>query len=212
MANPTNFIEMIPFPRHTGNSDPAYLNDRRAIEGELLMFTHMIKGSLPGDVAAGEALASSIKAASMIVYNAESTLEVISKLEALKIGYAPPVTIEQRSAAARNGGRLPISTYNLSKIKSPAMLNELNQFISGYKSKYPEPDGYSGIKSKLASDLNKLKNLMEKMRASWSSGTNQTTAASTPAATAAAGTRPSSLKKKSTGKRGSVAKLKKKNR
>ena len=209
MANPINFIEMIPHATRRGNSDPQYLNDLRAIESDLLMFTHMIKGSMPGDVAAGEALASSIKAASQLVYEAELRLAVISKLEALKIGYAPPVTIEQRSAAARNGGRLPISTYNLSRITSAAMLNELNQFISGYKSKYPEPDGYSGIKSKLASDIGKLKNLMEKMRASWSTAA---AGPSTPAATAAASTKPPSLKKNKKVARSSVTKLKKKGR
>lgn len=209
MANPINFIAMIQSPTHSGNSDPQYLNEMRAIESDLLMFTHMIKGSMPGDVAAGEALASSIKAASQLVYEAELRLAVIPKLEALKIGYAPPVTIEQRAAAGRPGGRLPISTINYSRITSAAMLNELNQFISGYKSKYPEPDGYSGIKSKLASDIGKLKNLMVKMRASWSTAAAEP---STPAATAAAGTKPPSLKKNKKVARSSVAKLKKKGR
>ena len=210
MANPINFIEMIPRATRSGNSDPKHLNELRAIESDLLMFKHTIKGSMPGDVAAGEALASSIKAASMTVYSNEVRLDTIFKLEALKIGYAPPLTaIEQRSAAARNGGRLPISTYNLSRITSAAMLNELNQFISGYKSKYPEPDGYSGIKSKLASDIGKLKNLMEKMRASWSTAA---AGPSTPAATAAASTKPPSLKKNKKVARSSVTKLKKKGR
>lgn len=195
MANPINFIQMIPAATRSGNSDPKYLNELRAIEGDLLMLKHTIKGSMPGDVAAGEALASSIKAASLIVYDVEVRLDTISKLEALKIGYAPPVTIEQRSAAARNGGRLPISTYNLSRITSAAMLNELNQFISGYKSKYPEPDGYSGIKSKLASDIGKLKNLMEKMRASWSGGGAGTTAAGTTVAATTQLAKPSPNKK-----------------
>jgi hypothetical protein len=181
----------------------------RVVEGELLMFKHATRGSSPGDVVAGEALSSSIKAAATIVYTAEARLDTISKLEALKIGYAPPVTIEQRAAAAKPGGRLPISTINYSRITSAAMLNELNQFISGYKSKYPEPDGYSGIKSKLASDRNKLKNLVEKITASWSTAR---AASPAPAATAAAGTKPPSLKKNKKVARSSVAKLKKKGR
>ena len=85
MANPINFIEMIPHATRSGNSDPPYLNDLRVVEGELLMFKHATRGSSPGDVVAGEALSSSIKAAATIVYTAEARLDTISKLEALKI-------------------------------------------------------------------------------------------------------------------------------
>lgn len=205
----TNFIEMIQPTTRSGNSDPLYLTNLRVIEGLLLEFKHVIKGSLPGDVVAGEALSSSIKEASIIVYTYEARLDTISKLEALKTGYAPPATLEQLARASRSGNRLPISTVNVSRIKSPAMLDELNQFISGYRSKYPAPAGYDNIKSKLASDIGKLKNLMEKMRGSWNTAG---TAPSTPAATAAANTAPAKLKSKSKGKRGSVAKLKNKNR
>jgi hypothetical protein len=206
MANPTNFIAMIPGRGNGGNRRSSYENDAIAIKSLLLEFSHVIKGSLPGDVAAGQSLAASIKAADVIVTGYEGTSGLISSLEALKIGYQPPRTPAEIAILTAHGGRVPIST---SRITSAAMLNELNQFIDGYKSKYPMPAGYDAIKSKLTLDIGKLKNLMDKMRASWHTAA---AAPSTPADTAAANTEPAKLKTKHKGKKGSVAKLKKKNR
>jgi len=195
----------------SGGGSSAAENETRAIAGLLLEFSHAIKGAAPAHVVEGQALVSSIKAGNAIVYDYESRLHTISRLEALKFGYAPPVTIEQKAAALKNGGRLPTSTINFGKIKSEAMFKELNQFISDYKRSYPMPAGYDGIKSKLTADVGRLKNLRQKLEASFTVQRGSSSA-STPASTPAAGTKPSSLKKKSTGKRGSVAKLKKKNR
>ena len=199
----TDFMRMA-----SGRGRSAAENEIMAITGLLLEFSHAIKGASPGQVVEGQALVSSIKAGSAIVYDYESRLDTISKLEALKIGYAPPVTIEQRAAASKPGGRLPTSTMNFGKIKSEAMFRELNQFIDGYKRQYPIPAGYDGIKSKLTDDIGRLKNLRHNIGASFSRGG----AASTPAETAAANTQPAKLKTKNKGKKGSVAKLKKKNR
>ena len=198
----TDFMRML-----TGSRNSPHANEAMAITGLLLEFSHAIKVASPAQVVEGQALVSSIKAGSAIVYDYESRLDTISKLEALKIGYAPPVTIEQRAAAARNGGRFPTSTLNYGKITSTAMFNELNQFINGYKRQYPIPAGYDGIKSKLAADIGRLKNLRQNIDA-YLAEQKAGSSASTPAAN----TQPAKLKTKNKGKKGSVAKLKKKNR
>jgi hypothetical protein len=178
MRSSTDFIKLLSGPGNSGDRDPKYATDSMAIKQELLEFKHVIKGSLPGDIVAGEALAESIKTADVIVYSYEVRLGTIFQLEALKVNYRPPQTpVEIATEIARLGRPAPRPfTY----IKTPAMLNELNQFISEYKSKFPEPANYDNIKSKLIADRARLKVLINKMRASWSGG-----GASAPASTAA---------------------------
>lgn len=173
-----NFIEMIPKEFQTGNSQPLY--DSELIEALSVVSTSksFLKAAAPADAVAGAALSSSIKEAATLVNQTESRANVVSKLERLKVGYAPPVTLEQLSRSElvelRTSGRMPIRTMSLSRITSAAMMNELNQFISDYKNKYPEPVGYASIKSKLASDISKLRGLVEKIRASLGSNVSET--------------------------------------
>lgn len=174
-----NFIEMIQREFQTGNSQPLYESELVEALSVVSSIKSFLKIAAPADAVAGAALSSSIKEAAMLVNQTESRADLISKLERLKVGYAPPVTLEQLSRSElvelRTGGR-PIRTRNLSRITSAAMMNELDQFISDYKNKYPEPVGYASIKSKLASDISKLKRLEEKIRASQSNGNVSETA------------------------------------